>query len=127
MTKAARHYRELIGGYTAIDLGRVWGGVAVGLRDGAVLALLSAGLTPVEVSRLEGRSLVEAGGGRVKVYLRRGAWLRDVVLDAVQSARVVAWVAESETWGRERLVFGLTRQAVRRVVVRYTGRKGDKR
>ncbi len=105
----------------------MWGGVAVGLRDGAVLALLSAGLTPQEVAHVQGRQLLEESAGKVQVVVVRGAYQRAVVLDPTQSARLIAWVAEAEVWGRNRAVFGLTRQGINRIITRYCKRKGAKR
>lgn len=67
-----------------IDPGRVRGRLAVGLRDGALLALLARGLTCAEVALLlcDQITIVERTG-QVRLTARRPPWRCELVLRAL--------------------------------------------
>jgi len=81
-----------------VDPGRVRSGMAVGLRDGAVLALIAAGLEAVEISALRA-SAIRMEKGRVMVHVRRrgGHWW--IVFPTDLGARLLAWLTEVRLWG----------------------------
>ncbi len=106
-----------------VDPGRVRSGQAVGLRDGAVLALLAAGLKVTEISALRATN-VKMVGGRVMVVgkFEVATWSR--VLPTDIAARVVVWLTEAEIWGRDEPVFRgcrgpLTAMGIFKIVERY--------
>jgi integrase len=72
--------------------------MAVGLRDGAVLALIAAGLEAVEISALRA-SAIRMEKGRVMVHVRRrgGHWW--IVFPTDLGARLLAWLTEVRLWG----------------------------
>ncbi|HEY6547031.1 MAG TPA: hypothetical protein VI589_03960, partial [Vicinamibacteria bacterium] len=53
-----------------VDPGRLLAGRAVGLRDGALLALIAAGLTSVEISTLQATA-IKMIDGQVQVSIQR--------------------------------------------------------
>ena len=110
-----------------VDPGRVRSGQAVGLRDGAVLALLAAGLRVAEISALRARN-VKMVGGRAVVEIEHevSTWSR--VLPTDMAARVVVWLTEAEIWGRDEPVFRgcrgpLTAMGIFKIVERYRNPK----
>ena len=117
-----------------VDPGRVRGGFAVGLRDGALLALLASGVTCAEAARLSCRAIaIEARTGRVVVTVTRGGWLCRRWLDPAFSAHVVTWLSEIRGYGERRplLVDGqqrpLTRVGLNAILARYRERHGARR
>lgn len=103
-----------------VDPGRTRGGFSVGLRDGALLALLSAGVTCTEAADLKCSAItIDVRTGQVVVTVMRGGWrcVRRLSLD--QSAHLVAWLTEVRGYGERKplLVDGRQRRALTRVGV----------
>jgi site-specific recombinase XerC len=106
-----------------VDPGRLRSGLPVGLRDGALLALMAAGLSAVEIERLKA-SAVTLAGGRLVVSVRREGVPWSVVLPIELGARLLAWLTERRLWGLREPVFrgpqgAFTSDAVRKVLDRY--------
>ena len=107
---------------TRVDPGRLYAGRPVGLRDGAILALLAGGLTIKEVANLRARAITMQGG-RVNIVLERdGAFY--AVLTPDLGGRVLAWLSERRLWGTPEPVFTgpqgpLTVQGIHHVLNRY--------
>jgi hypothetical protein len=109
-----------------VDLGRVRGRLAVGLRDGALLALLARGLTCAETALLlcDQVTLVERTG-QARLTTRRPPWRCELLLNPVQSAFLVAWLSEIRGYGEPRPLFfddanrPLTRGGVNAILLRY--------
>ena len=107
-----------------VDPGRLRSGQPVGLRDGALLALLAAGLSAVEIASLKA-SAVSMAGGRLVVSVRRHGVTWSVILSIELGARLLAWLTERRLWAMRETVFrgpqgALTSDAVRKVLDRYT-------
>ena len=83
-----------------VDPGRIFGGHAVGLRDGAVLALLAAGLTSIEISTLRA-SAVTMNDGQVQIAIQRRGITWSATLPTALGARLLAWLSERRLWGEE--------------------------
>lgn len=93
----------------AVEVGRVRAGLAVGLRDRAVLALLANGVRPGEIALLSCREIeVQESSGRLTISrpADEAGWHRVKVLDVSGSAQLLAWLAEVRTWGEDVPVFG---------------------
>ena len=111
-----------------IDPGRVRGTLAVGLRDGALLALLAAGITPAEICALQA-SAITMERDQLHITLRRRRALWKVTLPADLGARVLAWLTENRLWADPTPVFtgpqgGLQRPAVYQILYRYLRQSG---
>jgi hypothetical protein len=109
-----------------VDPGRIRGDVAVGLRDGALFALLAAGLTFTEASAMTFRAFsIHSVTGCVRLTVDRGGWTCTRLLDGELSARLLAWVADARGWNTDLPVFqGLGagdagRRALSKIVERY--------
>ena len=107
-----------------VDPGRLRSGQPVGLRDGALLALLAAGLSAVEIASLKA-SAVSMAAGRLVVSVRRHGVTWSVILSIELGARLLAWLTERRLWAMREPVFrgpqgALTSDAVRKVLDRYT-------
>lgn len=87
-----------------VDPSRTYSGLPVGLRDGAVLALLAAGLTPEEVSRLSA-SEVTMDRGKLLVTVHRQDVTWYAALPADLGGRVLAWLTERRLWSEGLPVF----------------------
>jgi hypothetical protein len=80
-----------------VDPGRMWLGWPVGLRDGALLALLAAGLTPREISRLRASAVTMYRGKVLVAVPRQGAtWY--AALSGDLGGRLLAWLTERRLW-----------------------------
>jgi len=81
-----------------VDLGRTRSGRAVGLRDGAVLALVSVGLSTIEIAALRA-SDVTMTHRKVLVLVRRNGvpWLAR--LPSTLGGRLMVWISETKAWG----------------------------
>lgn len=109
-----------------VDLGRVRGRLAVGLRDGALLALLARGLTCAETALLlcDQVTLVERTG-QARLTTRRPPWRCELLLTPAQSAHLVAWLSDIRGYGEHRPLFfddahrPLTRGGVNAILLRY--------
>jgi hypothetical protein len=106
-----------------VDPGRVRSGRAVGLRDGAVLALVAAGLTAVEIAALQATAITMANRQAVVSVHRHGiSWY--IVLPDDLGGRLLAWLTEARIWGLPKPVFHgcrgpLTSMGVWKIVDRY--------
>jgi site-specific recombinase XerC len=96
----------------------------VGLRDGALLALLAAGLTAREISRLRA-SAVMMKRGKVLVAVHRQGVVWYAVLPADLGSRVLVWLTERRLWGVGSPVFtgpdgsSLSWKSIYTIVKRY--------
>jgi hypothetical protein len=114
------HARELL---ACIDPGRVRSGQAVGLRDGALLALVAAGLSAVEIAALRA-SAITMTSGKLLVSVRRHRLAWFVVLPADLGGRLIAWLTECRLWAAPEPVFRgsrgpLTSMGICKVLERY--------
>jgi hypothetical protein len=107
-----------------VDPGRLLAGRAVGLRDGALLALIAAGLTSVEISTLQATA-IKMIDGQVQVSIQRQGITWSATLPTALGARLLAWISECRLWGEAEPVFTgrrggpLTLGGVGRVLHRY--------
>lgn len=106
-----------------VDPGRVRSGRAVGLRDGAVLALVAAGLTAVEIAALRATSIAMANR-QVVVAIHRDGVSWHLVLPDDLGSRLLAWLTEARIWGRPEPVFHgcrgpLTSMGIWKILDRY--------
>jgi hypothetical protein len=109
-----------------VNPGRVLGGLAVGLRDGAILALVAAGLNGAEIAALHAEA-VRSFGGHLFIRTRdRGPWGAPLwaELDTALGSRLLSWLSERRIWATDEAVFAgqrgrLTRTGVCKVVARY--------
>ena len=96
----------------------------VGLRDGALLALLAAGLTAREISRLRA-SAVTMKRGKVLVAVHRQGVVWYAALPADLGSRVLVWFTERRLWGEGTPVFtgpdgsSLSRKSIYTIANRY--------
>lgn len=88
-----------------VDPGRLRCGWPVGLRDGALLALLAAGLTPHEVSRLRASAVQMVRGKKLLVAVRRQGVIWYALLPVDLGARLLAWLTECRLWSDPTPVF----------------------
>lgn len=107
-----------------VDPARQRSGSPLGLRDGALLALLAAGLTAREVSRLRASSVTMNRGKLLVGVHRHGvAWYS--VLPADLGGRVLVWLTESRVWAEGKPVFPgrrggpLSPKGIYRILERY--------
>ena len=106
-----------------VDPGRVYSGKAVGLRDGALLALVAAGLSAVEIAALRASAITMADSKLVIAVHRYGiTWSAPLPTDL--GARLLAWLMESRLWAVPEPVFPgargpLTAEGIRTVLKRY--------
>ncbi len=106
-----------------VDPGRVRSGRAVGLRDGAVVALVAAGLTAVEIAALQATAITMANRQAVVSVHRHGiSW--SIVLPDDLGGRLLAWLAEARIWALPKPVFDgcrgpLTSMGIWKIVDRY--------
>lgn len=114
-----------------VDPGRERSGRAVGLRDGAVLALIAAGLTGVEIAALRA-SAITSTGRHVVVAVQRHRATWTVTLPTDLGARLIAWLTEARLWGEPEPVFRgcrgpLTATGIRKVLESYRNPQGRRR
>ena len=106
-----------------VDPGRVRSGRPLGLRDGALLALVAAGLSSEEIADLKASAITMAGG-RLVISIRRHGVIWSVILSASLGVRLLAWLSERRLWAVPEPVFQgiqgpLTSIGVRQVLGRY--------
>ena len=115
-----------------VELGRVYSGWPVGLRDGAILALLAAGLTTEEICGLRASSITMDRGGLV-VKVRRDGVTWHAAMPPDLGARLLAWITERRLWGDPMPVFSrrrggqLSADAVYQILFRYQPQKRTRR
>lgn len=106
-----------------VDPGRVRSGTAIGLRDGALLALVAAGLSAVEIAALRASSITLTDGQLVIAVPRhRVTWSAALPTDL--GARLLAWLTECRLWAASEPVFRghrgpLTSVGICKVLERY--------
>ena len=98
-------------------------GWPVGLRDGALLGLLAAGLTAEELAALQA-SAITMDRGTLQVTVHRHGFAWSVALTADVGGHLIAWISERRLWGTAQQVFtgprgSLTPVGVRKVLIRY--------
>lgn len=114
-----------------VDPARLRGGRAVGLRDGAIVALAAAGLTAGEIAGLRASAItMDRGHLRIAVNRHEVAW--SVALPVDLGGRLLAWLTESRLWATDKPVFNGRRQPLAPIGVlcvlhRYQGRKRTRR
>jgi hypothetical protein len=87
-----------------VDPARLWGGWPLGLRDGAVLALLGAGLSAEEIVALRATA-VTTHRAKLWVKLRRHGIYWFVVLPPDLGGHLLVWLSDRGLWGSSELVF----------------------
>ncbi|HBL28519.1 MAG TPA: hypothetical protein DD490_16925 [Acidobacteria bacterium] len=87
-----------------VDPARLHWGWPIGLRDGAILALLAAGLTPEEIPAVRAAAVTMVRG-RVSIALRRHGVPWVVILTADLGAHVLAWINERRLWASPEHLF----------------------
>lgn len=96
-----KHAHELL---PHVDPGRVRSGRAVGLRDGALLALVAAGLSATEIAALQASAITMVDTRLVLAVHRHGiTWSAPLPIDL--GARLLAWLTESRLWAVPEPVF----------------------
>lgn len=118
------HAHELL---SRVDPGRVRSGKAVGLRDGALLALVAAGLSAVEITALQASAITMAEG-KLVIAVRRHSVTWSATLPTDIGARLLAWLSESRLWAVPEPVFRgrrgpLTPIGICKVLERYRNRR----
>jgi integrase len=115
--------REILRG---VDPAWRYAGEPIGLRDGALLALLGTGLTCEEIASLRADA-IQLEQGRLRIYLERDGveWSATVRKDIVR--RVLDWLTETRRWGTGDRVFTgpqgtLSSFAIYKLLERYTRR-----
>jgi integrase len=80
-----------------VNPARLRRGWPVGLRDGALLALIASGLTAAEVSRLRA-SAVTIARGRLFVKIQRQRFPMLIPMPVELGDRLLAWLTASRLW-----------------------------
>lgn len=94
-----------------VDPARHRSGRPVGLRDGAVLALLAAGLSVEEVSRLRASDVTMSRGKLLIAVHRKGVtWYASLPRDL--GGRLLVWLTESRLWSEGEPIFAGRRGAL---------------
>ncbi|HEX7180308.1 MAG TPA: hypothetical protein VF756_00590 [Thermoanaerobaculia bacterium] len=106
-----------------VDPGRVRSGRAVGLRDGAVLTLVAAGFSAVEIAALRA-SAITMEGRQAVVSVQRHSAIWSAVLPTDLGAWLLAWLTEAGLWGLPEPLFRgcrgpLTPMGVCKILERY--------
>jgi integrase len=87
-----------------VDPARMRAGWPVGLRDGALLALLAAGITPGEICHLRA-SAVTMNRGKLLVEVHRGSVTWYAAMPADLGGWVLVWLTERRLWAEGMPVF----------------------
>jgi hypothetical protein len=106
-----------------VDPSRVRSGRAVGLRDGAVLALAAAGLTTLEIAALPASAIL-TDGHRVVLSVERCGMHCLTVLKGELGRRLTTWLTEAKLWGSSETLFRgsrgpLTPMGIWKIIERY--------
>jgi hypothetical protein len=107
-----------------VDPGRMRWGWPVGLRDGALLALLAAGFTAREISRLRASAVTMARGKKLLVGVHRHGVTWYAVMPADLGGRLLVWLTERRLWAEPTPVFSgpqgsLSPTSIHSIVYRY--------
>lgn len=114
-----------------VDPARLYSGRPVGLRDGALLALLAAGLNAKEICGLQASAITMVRGSLLVTVRRHGVTWR-AMLPPDLGARLLAWLTERRLWADPKPVFTgrqgkLSPATVHQVLYRYQQRKRARR
>lgn len=106
-----------------VDPARQRSGWPVGLRDGALLALVAAGLNAEEIAGLHASSITMDRGNLLVEVRRHGITWR-AVLPMDLGSRLLAWLTERRLWAVPALVITgpqgpLSPMAIHQVLYRY--------
>ena len=106
-----------------VDPARHYRGWPVGLRDGALLALLAAGVTIEELADLQATA-VTMERGILQVHVHRKGYKWSVTMPPHSGGHLLAWLTECRLWATARPVAKglqgpLTLQAIRQILYRY--------
>ena len=96
--------RKALAAIERVDPGKVRDGVPVGLRDGAILALVAAGLSAGEIARLQAKAFRMRRGRLILARPGDGLIWYAALPDAI-SARIVLWLSECRLWDQPEPVF----------------------
>lgn len=114
-----------------VDPARLRSGWPVGLRDGAMLALLAAGLTAQEISRLRAAEVtVTHGKLHVSVHRHGVPWY--TVLPPDLGGRLLVWLTERRLWAEMTPIFhgprgSLSPRGIYRILDRYWSQRRPRR
>lgn len=111
-----------------VDPARLRSGWPVGLRDGALLALVAAGLSAEEIAGLHASSISMDRGNLVIAVLRNGITWR-AALPTDLGARLLVWLSERRLWAEPTPVITgpqgpLSPMAIHQVLYRYRQQRG---
>jgi integrase len=114
-----------------VDPGRMRSDRPLGLRDGAILALVAEGLTIGEIAALKA-SAIRMAGGRVVIDVPERDGTRAVTFRVDLGARVIAWLNDRQLWDTDAPVFttyrgSMTSRTVTAILARYRRRKRARR
>ena len=115
-----------------VDPGRSRLGWPVGLRDGALLALVAAGFTPREISRLRA-SAVTMVRGKLLVSVKRKSVTWFALLPSDLGGWLLAWLTERRLWAEGLPVIHgpsgrpLPPNRIEKIVARYRRQRGARR
>jgi hypothetical protein len=117
------HPQEALTLLPRVDPARLRYGWPIGLRDGAVLTLLGAGLTLDEILLLRAADIV-SDRGQLQVRIRRLGFPYAITLHSIYGGRVLAWLSDRRLWASPDLLCTciqgpLTGEAVRQILYRY--------
>jgi site-specific recombinase XerD len=106
-----------------VDPARQRSGWPVGLRDGALLSLVAAGLSAEEIAELHASS-ISMDRGNLLIEIRRHGMTWRVVLPMDLGARLLAWLTERRLWAVPAPVITgpqgpLSPMAIHQVLYRY--------
>jgi len=112
-----------------IDHGRVYLGRPLGLRDSALLALIAAGLSAVNVANLKASDIdIIAGRVTATVAVHDGG-TQNFTLSGSGGTRLLAWIHHRRLWGTTAPVFTghqgvpYTSRAISAVLDRYRSKR----
>jgi integrase len=111
-----------------IDHGRVYLGRPLGLRDSALLALIAAGMSAVDVANLKASDIdIIAGRVTATVAVHDGG-TENCTLSGSGGTRLLAWLHERRLWGTDAPVFTgyrgpYTSRAISAVLDRYRSKR----
>jgi|GEM_PF-3298926 len=118
------HARALL---PSVDPGRLLSGRPVGLRDGALLALVVTGCAGAEIARLRATA-INMESGHLVVRVTRGDIHLALTVPLPVRARLLVWLTERRLWSTDQPVFSgprgpLSRHAIYKILERYARRK----
>ena len=114
-----------------VNPARLRSGWPVGVRDGALLALLASGFTAREISGLHATSItMDRGHILVTIYRQDVLWRAMLPIDL--GARLLTWLTERRLWAEPKPVFTgrqgrLSPMAIHQVLHRYRRQRRSRR